>query len=150
MASAPPPDLSAVETGDETGLFLDVGAGLVEVAEITDLPSLPSGTQTTFETTHLKSGDYKEHKKNKRKDGDEVEITGNYVIDSDAEATLEAAEASRGAIRYQIHAPQGDDVFIFEGWALFMNLKRSNPAESRREFTITAKWVTAPTRTKQA
>ncbi|MDE0878925.1 MAG: hypothetical protein OSB00_09750 [Sphingomonas bacterium] len=144
------PTLSAVETGDETQLFLDVGAGLVEVAEIIDLPELPSGAQTTFETTHMKSGRYKEFKKNTRLEGNEVDITGNYVIGSDAEATLLAAEASRDAIAYKIVVIQGEDIFNVEGYALFMSLRRSNPMDDRRQFTITAKWVDAETTTVAA
>lgn len=154
MASVPPttiapPELSEVETGDETQLFLDVGDGLVEVAEITDLPTLPSGTQTTFNTTHMKSGKYQEFKKNKRREGDEVDITGNYIIGSEAEATLLKAEDSRAAVAYRIVAMQGDEVWHFEGYALFMSFKRGNPMDDRRQFTITAKWVGNNSQEKQ-
>lgn len=142
MATTPPaPVLSEVETGDETQLFLDVGAGLKEVAELTDLPTLPSGTQTTFNTTHMKSGKYQEFKKNKRREGDEVDITGNYIIGSESETLLLAAEESRAAVKYRIIAKQGDETWFFEGYALFMSFKRGNPMDDRRQFTITAKWV---------
>lgn len=152
MASVPPiaPDLSEVDTGDLSELWIDIGDGLVEVAEITDIPELPSGAQSTFETTHMKSGRFKEFKKNARKEGNEVAITGNYILGSDAEDILLAAEDARGALPYRIVAHQGEDVYHIDGYALFMNLQRSNPMDDRRQFTISAKWVFDATQTKAA
>jgi hypothetical protein len=135
------PTLSAVETGDQTELWIDVGAGLVEVAEVTDLPDLPSFTQTTYETTHMKSGPIKEFKKNVRQEGDEMDITFNYVPGSAGETTLKAAIAMKGAANYQIRTPQGDQIMTVDGYALFTSLKRTNPMEDRRQMTVTMKPV---------
>lgn len=142
MADAP--TLSAVETGDQTQLFIDIGAGLVEVAEITDLPNLPSFSQTTYETTHMKSGPIKEFKKNVRQEGDEMDITFNYVPGSAAETTMKAAVAMKDAAPYQIVTPQGDQVLTIDGYALFMSLKRTNPMDDRRQMTVTMKPVSFP------
>ncbi len=141
----PAPTLSAVETGNLTELWIDVGAGLVEVGEITDLPDLPSFTQTNYEATHMKSGKVKEFKKNMRQEGDEITIVGNYVIGSAADTTLRAAVDSVGALSTEIRTPQGTQTATFAFYALYMSLKHSNPMEDRRTFTITLKPVSFPT-----
>jgi len=128
--------LSAVETGDRTELWLDVGAGLVEVAEIIELPELPSGTRGTYKTTHMKSGSFEEFKKLTRKEGNAFTITGNAILGSAANTTLKAAEDADGAIEYRIITHQGADIYHVEGSALLMNYKVLNPAEDRRTFEI--------------
>lgn len=143
--------LSGVTNGDETELFVSLDeTSWTPVAEVDDLPDLPGGEQSTYETTHMKSGLFKEYKKNKRRDGTETEITGNYVMGSDAETTLKAMEAAGGSLAYQIVLKQGAEVWRATGRALFSNLQRSNPMEEKRRFTITAKWVTGMTLAKDA
>lgn len=143
--------LSAATNGDETELFVSLDETTwVPVAEIDDLPDLPSGEQSMYETTHMKSGLFKEWKKNKRRDGVESEIAGNYTIGSTSEATLLAMEAAGGSIAYQIVLKQGAEVWRATGRALFHSLKRSNPMEEKRRFTITAKWVTGMALVKDA
>lgn len=146
------PTLSEATSGDETQLYLDVGAGWVEVAELDPddgLNDLPSGEQSTYETTHMKSGTFKEFKKNKRREGAETQIKGNLVFGSASETTLQAAEDSADAIPYLIVLKQGDEVWQGTGFALFYDLKRSNPGGDVRQFTITAKWVTEMTLTQE-
>src|SRR3546814_2389300 len=61
------------------------GTTWTEVAELDDddgLTDLPSGDQTTYETTHMGSSDFKEFKKNARREGTETDITGNYELGS--------------------------------------------------------------------
>ncbi len=143
MASAPP-ELSAVETGDETEFFVDLGTGLVEVAELINLSDLPSYTQTTYETTHMKSGPVKEHKKNVRQEGDDMTAEFNYIPGSAAEKTLKAAVAAKDALMVQIKTPQGEGFLTADFPALFMSLKRSNPMDDRRTMTVTMKPVGFP------
>lgn len=143
--------LSAATSGDETSFFVSLDeAAWTEVAEIDDLPDLPSGEQSTYETTHMKSGLFKEHKKNKRRDGTETQITGNYVIGSSAEETLQAIENAPASIAYQIVLKQGAETWRGTGRALFSNFTKSNPVEEKRRFGITAKWVTPMTLVKDA
>ena len=147
------PDLSAATNGDETRFYLDVGDGWKEVAELDPedgLSDLPSGTQEMYETTHMKSGDFKEWKKNRRRDGVETDITGNYVIGSDSDALLVAAEDASGSVPYCIELREGGKVEYGTGHALFHSLRRSNPGTSVRKFTITAKWVTPMVLTQAA
>src|SRR3546814_7468631 len=78
--------LSAATSGDGTKLYVSLdGTTWTEVAELDDddgLTDLPSGDQTTYETTHMGSGDFKEFKKNARREGTETDITGNYELGS--------------------------------------------------------------------
>lgn len=143
--------LSAATNGDETELFVSLDETTwTSVGEVDDLPDLPSGAQTLYETTHMKSGGFKEWKKNKRRDGNETEISGNYTIGSDGEETLEAMENAGGSLGYQIVLKQGAETWRATGRAIFSSLQRSNPMEEKRRFTITAKWVTAMTVAKDA
>lgn len=155
MAATPPipaaTSLSDATNGDETELLVSLDeASWIEVAEIDDMPELPGGEQSNYETSHMKSGLFKEFKKNKRREGTETEITGNYVIGGAAEETLEAMENAPGTLAYQIVLRQGDETWRATGRALFYNLMRSNPADEKRRFTITAKWMTPMTLTKDA
>lgn len=136
--------LSNATSGDETELYLHFGASWVSAGEITDLPDLPGGEQSTYETTHMKTGKFKEFKKNKRIEGTETEIQGNYSL-ADGLANLEQAEASVAAVPYLIVLREAEKTFYATGRALFYSLRRSNPMEEARQFTITAKWVTQMT-----
>lgn len=133
--------LSNATSGDETELYFHFGEGWVSAGQITDLPDLPGGEQSTYETTHMKSGRFKEFKKNKRIEGTETEIQGNYSI-ADGLANLEKAEDAVGAVPYLIVLREADKTFYATGRALFYSLRRSNPMEEARQFTISAKWVT--------
>jgi hypothetical protein len=154
MAVPPIPaatELSSATNGDETELFvsLDETTWTGEL-EIDELPDLPSGEQSLYETTHMKSGLFKEWKKNKRRDGSEIEISGNYVIGSTGEATLLAMEAAGGSLAYQIVLKQNAETWRATGRGLFSSLKRTNPMEEKRRFTITMKPVTPMTLAKDA
>jgi len=143
--------LSKATNGDETELFVSLDeSSWTAVAELDDFPDLPSGEQSLYESTHMKSGLFKEWKKNKRRDGVESEISGNYVIGSAAETTLVAMEEAGGSLAYQIVLKQGAETWRGTGRALFSSLRRSNPMEEKRRFTITAKWVTPLTLAKDA
>src|SRR3546814_14413674 len=96
--------LSAATSGDGTKLYVSLdGTTWTEVAELDDddgLTDLPSGDQTTYETTHMGSGDFKEFKKNARREGTETDITGNYEMGSTNETTQEALDDSRASVQY--------------------------------------------------
>lgn len=133
--------LSAVDTGFGTALHINLGAGLVEVAEILEVSDLPSGQRELYETTHMKSVGFKEWKKQPLKDGVEITLRGNYVIGSASDALLQAADDAEVALAYKIVTPQNADVFQFTGTALFYGYKRMNPMDDRRTFEITMKPV---------
>lgn len=143
------PTLSEATSGDATRFYVSLnGSTWVEIAELDDedgLTDLPSGEQSTYETTHMGSGKFKEWKKNKRVDGAETDITGNLVFGSESLTTLRAIEESSDAVQYLIVLPQGDETWHATGSALFHSLRLSNPGAEVRQFTITAKWVTEMT-----
>lgn len=134
--------LSAATNGDETKLFLSLdGTTWTQVAEITEIPDLPSGEQSTYETTHMNSGRFKEFKKNRRVEGVEIEMSGNLTLGSTGLETLLAAEAAGGAIPYRMDLVQGEETWNATGNALFYSLQLSNPMDEVRKFTITMKPV---------
>lgn len=136
--------LSDVTTGFGTKLEIDIGAGLVVVAEIDDIPELPTGNdRELYETSSFDTVEYKEWKKQPLKDGVPITITGNYAINSPSDATLEAADDADGALPYRIVLKQDDDEYEVTGTALFYGLKRKNPKDSKRTFEITLKPVDA-------
>lgn len=131
--------MSDVTTGFGSQLHINTGSGLVRVAEIDDIPELPSGDTSLYDTSSFDSVEYREFKKLPLKEGVDITITGNYVIGSTGESTLEAAEAASGPLPYEIHAPQDDEVYIFSGTALFYNLRFANPGDQKRTFSIVMK-----------
>lgn len=148
------PTLSEATSGDETRFYVSLnGTAWVEIAELDaedGLTDLPSGEQTTYETTHMGSGRFKEFKKNKRVEGTETDITGNLVFGSESLTTLRAIEDRVDAVQYLIILPQGDGIWHATGSALFHSLRLSNPGAEVRQFTITAKWVSEMTLTEEA
>lgn len=148
--------LSAATSGDETKLFVSLdGQAWTEIGEITDMPDLPSGQQSTYETTHMSSGKFKEFKKNKRIEGSETDIEGNLTLVDDTVAdaplaVLRTIEERVDAVPVRIDLKQGGDTFHVTSVALFYTLRLSNPMEDVRKFTITAKWVADYTITKAA
>lgn len=135
---------SDVTTGFGSKLEIDIGEGLVVVAEIDDIPELPTGSERElYETSSFDTVEYKEWKKHPLKDGTPITIMGNYVIGSDSDATLEAADDANGALPYRIVIKQDADTFEVTGTGLFYGLKRNNPKDSKRTFEITLKPVDA-------
>lgn len=136
--------LSEVTTGDQSELYIDIGAGPVKVAEIDDIPELPTSSERElYETTSMDTVEFKEWKKQRLKDGTPITITGNYVIGSDSDTTLQTADDDEEALPYRIVLVQGDDIFHCEGTGLFYGFKRMNPKDSKRTFEITLKPVDA-------
>lgn len=136
--------LSKATHGHGSQLWLKIGAGvLTKVAEIDDIPELPSFETELYETSNFDTAGVKEHKKLPLKDGVPITITGNYVINSDSDALLQSADNEEGAIEYRIILKEGADIYHAEGTALFYNLKRMNPKDSKRTFQIIMKPVDA-------
>lgn len=137
--------LSDVTTGFGSELYIDIGAGLVKVAEIDDIPELPTSTETElYETSSFDTDGYKEYKKHPLRDGVAIAITGNYVIASTADSILQSADDAEEALPYEIRTPQGDTIYVFAGNGLFYGLKRMNPKDGKRTFEVTLKPVDAP------
>lgn len=138
--------ISDVTTGHGSQLWIDTGAGLARVAEIDDIPELPTGSERAlYETTNFDTEEYKEFKKEPLKEGVEVTITGNYVINSAADGILQDADDAEGALRYRIVLKEGASTYWCEGTALFYSLKRMNPKGEKRTFSIAMKPVAAAT-----
>lgn len=136
--------LSKTTHGHGSELWIDVGSGLVKIAQVDDIPELPTSSERElYETSNFDTADYKEWKKLPLKDGTPITIRGNYVINSASDAVLQAADDAEGALSYRIVLKEGTDVFHVTGTGLFYNFKRMNPADAKRTFEITLKPVDA-------
>lgn len=137
--------MSDATHGHGSELWINVGAGLVRVAEIDGIPDLPSFSTELYETTNFDTVAVKEFKKLPLKEGQEITITGNYVLGGAAYNTLTAADAEEEALAYRIVLLQGDETYHCDGESLFYNLTRTNPADEKRQFSITMKPTTDDT-----
>ena len=131
--------MSAATHGHGTELWLKSGATFVRVAEIDDIPELPNFDQGIYETSNFDTVDVKTFKKLPLKEGVELTVGGNYVIGGAAETLLRAADASLEPVEYRLVLKQGAQVFQDEAFALFYNLRFTNPAEEKRRFEIVLK-----------
>lgn len=134
---------SDVTTGFGSQLWINLGDGLVKVAEVDDIPEEPSFTTTLFETTSFDTQGVKEFKKHPLKEGVEITVAGNRVLGSAAATTLEAADGETNPLPYKIVLLQDDEVWDITGQALFYNLKFMNPGNDKRKFQITMKPTSA-------
>lgn len=138
--------LSKTTHGHGSELWINTGAGLVRVAQVDDIPELPTSSERElYETSNFDTEEFKEWKKLPLKDGTPITIRGNYVINSASDAVLQAADDAEGALAYKIVLKEGADVFECAGTALFYNFKRMNPKDAKRTFEITLKPVDAAT-----
>lgn len=138
--------ISDVTTGHGTELWINPSGTLVKVAEIDDLPELPTSADTElYDVSHMGTVGYREHKKHPLKDGVPITVVGNYVIASASDTLLQAADDAEGPIPYKVVVKQGTDSYDITGSALFYGLKRKNPKGEKRTFEITMKPTVKPT-----
>lgn len=138
--------LSDATHGHGSQLWIDFGAGFVRIAQVDDIPELPTSSERElYETSSFDTVDYKEWKKLPLKDGAPITITGNYVIGSQSDGYLQDADDEEGALPFRLVLQQGSDSYHCEGNGLFYNFKRMNPKDAKRTFEITLKPVDAAT-----
>ena len=138
--------LSDATHGHGSQLWIDFGAGFLRVAQVDDIPELPTGSERElYETSNFDTVGYKEWKKLPLKDGTPITITGNYVIGSVSDGYLQDADDNTEALPYRIVLKQADEIYHAEGAGLFYNFKRMNPKDAKRMFEITLKPVDAAT-----
>lgn len=136
--------LSKTTHGHGSELWINTGSVLTKVAEVDDIPELPTSSERElYETSNFDTAEYKEWKKLPLKDGTPITIRGNYVINSAADTLLQQADDAEGALPYEIILKEGADTYKVTGTALFYNFKRMNPKDAKRTFEITMKPVDA-------
>lgn len=134
--------LSKTTHGHGSELYIKLGSSFERIAEIEDIPELPTSSERElYETSSFDTEDYKEWKKLPLKDGTPITIRGNFVINSDSDGFLQDADDAEDALEFRIVLKEGTDVFHCEGEGLFYNLKRMNPKDAKRTFEITLKPV---------
>jgi hypothetical protein len=126
--------------GSEAWLENPANGTLTEIAEVIDIPDLPSAVRAIFETSHLKTVGVKSYKKEPLADSDEIEIQMNYIPGSATDTLCKAALASDNELDFRIVLPVGeDDPVAVDFTVLVMNYTRTNPGADRRVGTLTIK-----------
>lgn len=137
---------TAVQTGlGSTFKLADAAAALTLLGEVVEIP-IPNGTTDLIDATHMGTTGFRDHIQSPLRDGDEAEITMNYIPNS---ATDILAKAAIGATRtFEIVIPHGTaSTYKFVGSVLVRNYIRNNPLDDKRTATLVVKWVSTITET---
>ena len=114
---------------------------------------IPSGATDLIEASHYQSVDYKDYNSSPLKDGEEADITMNWVPGSATDTLVRQAVGQTREFEIVVPAGQGattDGTYKFEGSVLVRNYVRDNPFDDKRTGTLTVKWVGAVTETYTA
>lgn len=133
-----------VETGAGSTFELDNGSGvLTTLGEITGVMPIPSGAPGLINASHFGSVDFMDYIQAPLQDGEEVDLTMNWVPGSTTDALCRAA---KGKTRpYKITLPVGAGTWEITGSVLVRDYKRTNPMDDKRSGTLRIKWVGAET-----
>lgn len=112
---------------------------LVKIGEITDAIPIPSGSADLIDVTHFGSVDFMDYIQSPLRDGEEVDLTMNWVIGSTTDILCRGA---KGKTRdYKIVLPTGDGTYEIVGSVLVRDYQRANPLKEARTATLRVKWV---------
>ena len=137
---------TAVQTGlGSTFKLADAAAALTLLGEVVEIP-IPNGTTDLIDATHMGTTGFRDFIQSPLRDGDEAEITMNYIPNSASDLL---AKAAIGATRaFEIVIPHGTaSTYKFAGNVLVRNYIRNNPLDDKRTATLVVKWVSAITET---
>lgn len=137
---------TAVQTGlGSTFKLANASAVLTLLGEVQEIP-IPNGTVDLIDATHMGTTGFRDFIQSPLRDGDEAEITMNYIPNSATDTLLKTAI---GATRtFEIVIPHGTaSTYKFEGSVLVRNYLRDNPKDDKRTGTLVVKWVSAITET---
>jgi len=143
---------SEVTTGHESEFHIGNGATpsvLTEMAELLEVP-LPSGAAELIETSHMKTEGYKTFINAPLKDGEEADLTMNYIPGSPSDVLLRGAKAAGTARPYKIVLPTPDGTWEILGSLIVRDYVRNNPMGDRRTATARVKWVSDETEAEGA
>jgi hypothetical protein len=142
-----------VTTGlGSTFKLANAAAALTLIGEPTNIP-IPSGATDLIEASHYASVDFKDFISSPLKDGEEADLTMNWVPGSATDSLLRAAVGQTRAFEIVVPAGEGatsDGTFKWTGSVLVRNYVRENPFDDKRTGTLTVKWVGAITETYTA
>lgn len=141
---------SEVETGQLTEFWLfdpaaAAGAGaLVELGELLDIP-IPSGAADLIETSHRKTVGFKSFRAAPLRDGEEADLSMNWLPGSVSDALCRSAKAAGDSRAYKIVLKDGDGTWEITGNLMVRDYQRVDPMSDRRTGTLRVKWTSEPT-----
>jgi hypothetical protein len=125
------------------GSIFSIGnpTALVELANITDFPDLPSFTSDLLDTTNFKTvGGFMTYMGSPLKDGAESDIVMNIVLGSPSDAACRAAQADGKTRPYKMVLTTASGTWEVTGNLIVRNYVRTNPKADIRTATLTVKW----------
>lgn len=130
-----------VEVGLGSEFWLaDASATLVLLGEVVAVP-IPSGTSALIDASHMKTVGFRDYIASPLEDGEEAELTMNWIPGDATEALCLEAKNKRRAFKVIVPAEGGDRQFT--GTVLVRNYVRNNPMDDKRTASLTVKWVSA-------
>lgn len=115
---------------------------LVELANITEFPDLPSFTSDLLDTTNFKTtGGFMTYIGAPLKDGAESDIVMNIVLGSTSDAACRAAQVDGKSRPYKmVLTTATTGTWEITGNLVVRNYVRTNPMTDIRKATLTVKW----------
>lgn len=133
-----------VETGNGSTFKLADGAAvLTELGEITGVMPIPAGEAPLIDASHFKSVDFMDYIQGPLADGEEADLTMNWIPGSATDTLCLAAKGKTRA--FEITLPVDGDNYVIAGTLLVRDYKRTNPNTEKREGTLRVKWVGSTT-----
>lgn len=133
-----------VETGLGSTFSLANSTGvLTPLGELTGAIPIPSGSADLIDATHFGSVDFKDYIQAPLQDGEEVELTMNWIPGSATDALCR--EAKGKTREYEIVLPVNGGTYEISGSVLVRDYQRTNPNLDKRSGTLRIKWVGAST-----
>lgn len=133
-----------VETGAGSTFELANSSGaLTAIGEITGVMPIPSGAPGLINASHFGSVDFMDYIQAPLRDGEEVDLSMNWIPGSATDALCREAKGKTRA--YKITLPVGTGTWEISGSVLVRDYARTNPLDDKRSGVLRIKWVGAET-----
>lgn len=129
-----------VETGIGSEFWLaDDNDTLILLGELTNIP-IPSGTTALIDASHYKSVGFMDYISAPLQDGEEADLSMNWIPGSATDALCNDAKNKTRAFKIVVPV-DGEPARQWTGEVLVRNYVRVNPFADKRTGTLTVKWV---------
>jgi len=136
-------NIADVDLGAGSEFWLAAANGdMTEFAMVTEVP-YPSESDDLVEVTHMKSPNKRKEYIGGWSDGDEADITMNYVPGSPTDLLIREAKASKKPRAYRLVFPTATGKWQITGFVLVRAYSVAAPMDDRRTATVTVKFTGA-------
>jgi hypothetical protein len=137
---------TSVTTGlGSTFKLANASAVLTLLGEVVEIP-VPNGKTDLIDATHMGTTGFRDFIQSPLRDGEEADITMNWIPNSASDVLCAAAIGATRAFELVVPAG-GSSTYKFTGSVLVRNYTRNNALDDKRTCTLTVKWVSAITET---